>query len=104
MELKLIRTKDIPGVAFLKTYEYEDFHVQVNIDEDGFVEIEASDTFKEIFIRAINDEPAVFSIENVYLSSKKSLNGFIEKIKKAGYLMDIINNERMRLIEKEENG
>ena len=55
MELKLIRTKDIPGVAFLKTYEYEDFHVQVNIDEDGFVEIEASDTFKEIFIRAIND-------------------------------------------------
>lgn len=103
MELKLIRTKHIPGVAILKTYEYGDFHVQVNIDEDGFTEIEASDMFKEIFIRSINDEPAVFSIENVYLSSKKSLNGFIEKIKNAGHLLDIINNERMRLIEKGEN-
>ena len=103
MDLKLIKSKDIPGVAFLKTYEYGDFQININIDESGFAEIEASDPFREIFVKAINLEPAVLCIENICLSSRKNILKLIEKLETAEQLLKVINSNRELLIKKEDN-
>ena len=103
MELNLIKSKRIPGIAFLKTYEFADFQININIDESGFVEIEANDRFREISVKAINNEPAVFCVENICLSSRKSILKLIERLKTAGELLEMINSNRELLIKKEDN-
>lgn len=101
MNLKLIKSKKIPSVVFLKTYEYRDFLININIDDSGFVEIEASDQFKEILVKAINDEPAILCVENICLSSRESILKLIERLETAEQLLEMLNENREFLIKED---
>lgn len=102
MELKYIKEKRIHDIAIIRKFSYGPFEMTVTIDLDGPIEIVASDKYQEIVVKAINDEKAIVSIEGVYLSNAEQINDFAQRCNTAAGLLELINNKRDTLINKEE--
>lgn len=103
MELKYIEEKRIHNIAIIRKFLYGPFEISVTIDLDGPIEIIASDKYQEVVIKAINHEKAIVSIEGTYLSTSKQVNEFVEKCKTASELLELINNNRDKLVKKEDH-
>lgn len=95
MELKLTKSRNIEGVCNWKLYECGSFVIRVIKDSvNETIEIEAFDKFNEITIKAIDTDPAILSVENIYISSTDKLQDLLSRLVLAKDLLMLINDHR----------
>ena len=102
-ELKLIKIRDIPNVAYIKKYEYGEFAIRVEIipDDTYFICAENKSGIFEI-TAANNAEPMLTSF--MLALTNEMLDKFVDEVIQAKELMDIIENNRDELLRKEQHG
>ena len=98
-ELKLIKIRDIPNVAYIKKYEYGQFKIIVDIG-DNLCKIEAEDANKNCDILAIDKDPATLSFP-IAVDTSKNADKFLELVTQGTELLKIIDECREELIKKE---
>lgn len=102
MTLTLTKKANLPSIGKKYTYSYDCFTMTVLVTEERTVEIHASDG-RDIEISALNQSKSVIEIQYAILKEKKKIDSFIEKMKLASELKEIIDKKRDDLISGVEN-
>lgn len=102
MTLTLTKKANLPSIGKKYTYSYDCFTMTVLVTEERTVEIHASDE-RDIEISALNQSKSVIEIQYAILKEKKEIDSFIEKMKLASELKEIIDKKRDDLISGVEN-
>ena len=100
MELKFIQQQNNHNIAILKEFSYGQFTIKLTINMEGPIEIEAFDNRHDVVIKAINQEKAIVLIEGTCLSTCRRLEELVQSCKEAEELLELINNNRQRIIEE----
>lgn len=100
--LELIKAEEVFGKCYHKKYKYGFFVLNIMINPDGTIQIEAKDELnEEIKISAIDDHQATMSVTDAFLYSELTVLAFMTKMKQAKELYLIIENDREQLIRRE---
>lgn len=103
VSLVLKKSKDLKGICYKKEYTFGSFVIDVTINPDESMDIDAYDVSdKEILIKAVDDHPATLYVEHVIMQDSERIISLSKKLVEASKLLDIINMERKRLGDKEE--
>ena len=99
-ELKLIKIRDIPNVAYIKKYEYGELKLRVTINPDETYFIEAEDKVGALEITSANEFEAMLTAPMLAVMHNE-MDEFMIKITQAKELMGIIENRKDELLRKE---